>query len=71
VDETTFFLMLRSHRNYLLSQCDWRVLPDLPSTLSTGWSAYRQSLRDLPASTTWVEGMDPVTGPAWPVPPAG
>ena len=42
--------LLRAERNRLLTACDWRASSDL--TLSDAWKTYRQSLRDLPASST-------------------
>ena len=42
--------LLRLERNARLTACDWRASSDL--TLSTAWKTYRQSLRDLPASST-------------------
>ena len=42
--------LLRVERDKLLAACDWRASSDL--TLSTAWKTYRQSLRDLPASST-------------------
>ena len=42
--------LLRLERDRLLTACDWRASSDL--TLSTAWKTYRQSLRDLPASST-------------------
>ena len=42
--------LLRVERDRLLTACDWRASSDL--TLSTAWKTYRQSLRDLPASST-------------------
>ena len=41
--------LLRVERNRLLTACDWRARSDL--TISTAWKTYRQSLRDLPASS--------------------
>ena len=41
---------LRRERNIRLAATDWRASSDL--TLSTAWKTYRQSLRDLPASST-------------------
>jgi hypothetical protein len=38
---------MRSERNRRLSECDWTVLTDSPVNVNT-WSAYRQSLRDVP-----------------------
>ena len=42
--------LLRVERNRLLALTDWRASSDL--TLSTAWKTYRQSLRDLPASSS-------------------
>jgi len=42
--------LLREVRNMKLAATDWRASSDL--TLSTAWKTYRQSLRDLPASST-------------------
>tara|TARA_R100000458_G_C8070244_1_gene109369 strand:- start:121 stop:480 length:360 start_codon:yes stop_codon:yes gene_type:complete len=41
--------LLRLERNKRLSTCDWRASSDL--TLPDAWKTYRQSLRDLPASS--------------------
>jgi hypothetical protein len=44
---------VREYRNWLLSECDWTVLPDckLSAEKITEWKTYRQTLRDLPANT--------------------
>ena len=42
--------LLRVERDAKLAACDWRASSDL--TLSTAWKTYRQSLRDLPASSS-------------------
>ena len=47
---------IRSQRNYLLAQTDWRASSDL--TLSDAWKTYRQALRDIttqtdPDNITW------------------
>ena len=41
-------LMLRSQRNYKLSVCDFRVLPDYSGDDQEEWIAYRKALKDLP-----------------------
>ena len=41
---------IREHRNRLLTETDWMVLPDV--TVSDEWKTYRQELRDVPASNT-------------------
>ena len=53
---------LRSMRNDLLAETDWRASSDL--TLTDAWKNYRQSLRDLPANTS-----DP-SNPTWPTKPS-
>lgn len=53
---------LRLRRDNLLDACDWRVVADAPWD-TTPWLAYRQALRDLPASTS-----DPRQA-VWPVAP--
>lgn len=45
---------IRSKRDQLLAECDWRSASD--RTLEDDWKTYRQQLRDLPAST-----IDPYT----------
>ena len=47
---------MREERNQLLKDCDLKVLVDYPNTNKEAWVAYRQKLRDFPA--TWVEGME-------------
>ena len=42
--------LLREERNARLAATDWRASSDL--TLADAWKTYRQSLRDLPASST-------------------
>ena len=42
--------LLREERNKRLMTTDWRASSDL--TLSDDWKTYRQSLRDLPVSST-------------------
>jgi len=40
--------MFRAQRNYKLSVCDFRVLPDYSGSDKDQWIAYRKALRDLP-----------------------
>lgn len=42
---------MRIHRDRLLAECDWTQVTDAP-TDKDAWAAYRQALRDFPA--TWV-----------------
>jgi len=53
---------LRSRRNEMLSECDWTQLPDSPLTSDqkSVWAAYRQLLRDFPATNPDLDN------PAWP-----
>jgi hypothetical protein len=53
---------LRTERNTKLAETDWTQSPDSPLTneAKSEWATYRQSLRDLPASTE-----DPAN-PSWP-----
>jgi hypothetical protein len=53
---------LRTKRNTLLTESDWTQSPDSPlaDEAKAEWATYRQSLRDLPASTE-----DPAN-PSWP-----
>lgn len=56
---------LRQTRNARLAASDWAMLEDAPSvTNKEAWKAYRQALRDLPATVT-----DPAN-PVWPTPPS-
>ena len=45
---------LRSKRDRLLAKDDWRVIKakETGGTLSAGFKAYRQALRDLPSTVT-------------------
>lgn len=40
--------VIRKERNRLLSESDWRVLPDSPIPNKQEWYVYRQALRDFP-----------------------
>jgi hypothetical protein len=54
---------MKHQRNILLAQSDWTMHTDAP-TDKTAWSAYRQALRDFPA--TW----EPSETVNFPEPPA-
>lgn len=47
--------MMRTERNHLLTASDWTQTADAPVD-KTAWAAYRQALRDFPA--TWEPGPD-------------
>lgn len=40
--------VIREERGKLLSDSDWRVLPDSPISNKAEWYNYRQKLRDFP-----------------------
>jgi hypothetical protein len=42
---------MRRERDHRLAACDWTQLPDAPVD-KAAWAAYRQALRDFPA--TWT-----------------
>ena len=54
--------MLRRNRDALLAETDWMANSDL--TMSDEWKAYRQALRDMPATES-----DPLN-PTWPTKPS-
>lgn len=43
--------LLREERDKRLSETDWTQNPDVPDSTKTKWQTYRQSLRDLPATS--------------------
>lgn len=55
---------IRARRNQLLAESDWTQLSDVALTAEqkAAWAAYRQQLRDFPAT------CDP-NNPVWPEPP--
>lgn len=48
-------MTMRHIRNLLLKDSDWTQLPDAPCDRDA-WAAYRQALRDFPA--TWSVGPE-------------
>ena len=63
---------LREERDRLLVETDWMSNPDSPA-ISDAWKTYRQTLRDLPASTTPVidnTSMCGITSITWPTKPS-
>lgn len=56
---------LRQDRNRLLSETDWTQLADATVDKQV-WAAYRQALRDFPA--TVEDARLPVTWPEYPIP---
>jgi hypothetical protein len=62
-------MWMRSTRNLLLQETDWRFRSDL--TPSQAWIDYCQALRDLPATATpALDENGNLTGVTWPTPPS-
>ena len=62
--------LLRIERDRRIVKTDWRASVDL--TISNDWKAYRQALRDLPASanpTLNSNGMLNMSSVTWPTEP--
>lgn len=51
-NETAGRSFVKQYRTTLLQLCDWTQLPDAPVD-AAAWAAYRQTLRDFPASWTF------------------
>jgi len=63
-----FWIAVRLERNNLLSESDWTQMSDSPLSDSkkTEWATYRQSLRDLPTTSSSASSYDDVTFPSEP-----
>ena len=57
------WIAVRNQRDLLLSQCDWRVLPDVGNN-KEDWMTYRQNLRDLPSAQNDPNNIE------WPIEPS-
>jgi hypothetical protein len=55
--------MVRYDRNQKLADTDWTQLPDVPSSIKSLWSPYRQSLRDISSQASFPYDIE------WPTPP--
>ena len=55
---------LREKRNQLLAKTDWRASSDLQ--LSSEWSTYRQSLRDITNGISTVSDIETLSWPSEP-----
>ena len=51
VSDELFLIRMRHWRNAELARTDWTQVADAPVD-KVAWAAYRQSLRDLPASNS-------------------
>lgn len=54
-EEKAFYI--RADRDRLLQQSDWTQLPDVPPTLKSVWSTYRQQLRDITEQSGFPESV--------------
>ena len=71
LDNSEAMRLLRVERDARISKTDWRALPDL--TMSDSWRAYRQALRDLPASASPKLNSNyelDLTSVSWPTEPS-
>jgi hypothetical protein len=62
IPDEWLFERMRMHRDRLLARSDWTQAADDPTGNAAAWAAYRQQLRDAPA--TWTPG------PTWTPPEA-
>ena len=65
--------LLRVERNKRLLESDWTQSRDISLSNDTDWKTYRQSLRDLPSSTTPkldTYGDLDLTSVSWPTEPS-
>ena len=77
MSDTEEMKQLRGHRNMLLTNSDWTVMPDSPLSDSkqTEWKTYRQSLRDItktanPKMRTDISNMIDIKSVTWPTKPS-
>ena len=67
--------LLREERDRLIGQSDWRIVKakETSTNIPAAWKTYRQSLRDLPASSTpkldSIGNLD-MSSVTWPTPPS-
>ena len=67
--------LLRKERDRLIGQSDWRIVKakETSTNIPAAWKTYRQSLRDLPASSTPKldsnDNLD-MSSVTWPTPPS-
>lgn len=57
IDMNDLIPVMKHFRNKLLAESDWAMTPDAPTDKDT-WGAYRQALRDFPATWTPAETAD-------------
>ena len=59
---------LRGSRNYLLQSSDWTQVADAPLSIEAKalWTAYRQELRDMPATNAGITSFEDMVWPTAP-----
>ena len=45
------WIVVRKKRDTLLVECDWTQGADVPNSIKSSWTTYRQSLRDVPSQS--------------------
>lgn len=62
---------LRSTRNLLLQETDWRMTTDYPYADQAQWATYRTELRDLPSTAEpTLDENGQLTNVVWPTAPS-
>ena len=63
-----FFAKVRAIRDEKIAASDWTVLPDSPLSAAekADWAAYRQALRDFPATITTETTLEELVWPTAP-----
>jgi len=62
-DKQVITIKMRAKRNELLTKSDWTQSKDIPNEISSLWTTYRQSLRDVTQQPNFPYAID------WPTPP--
>jgi len=68
IDIEKFISAVRIERDNKLYTCDWTQMPDSPLSAAerADWAAYRQALRDFPATITTETTFEELTWPSSP-----
>jgi hypothetical protein len=67
LEAAEFMRLLRLIRDQKLAETDWTQLKDIPDSVSSKYSDYRQKLRDLPQICA-QNGFTSMSQVTWPVP---
>ena len=61
---------LRRQRDILLAECDWTQGADVPASIKSAWTTYRQALRDLPVTASpTIDAEEQLQNVTWPTKP--